>query len=1408
MNSSRKASRQDIERLRASITITLYGLAEVRKHLKGTTDDFILSAASQLAEIKPLTFDIPALPSAALDWADIKNQVRKKYENDPTGIAAGVINTAIDLASRIVNPIVSGFTTAANNILGMAREGKKLFDGIGKFLDSIDQMAENRDKLRAQETTLENQLREYQEQIDELLQQEEAALSTRREQYNRPLLPGEAVLYEQVNFGGDVLGAQGDLFDVNSDMNSLRLGSGTGATVYSGACFTGVEQEIPVSVTSFEKSKLQGAYPRSIKIWSMDDRPFTGKWAIKIAKISAEGTANQQLPAETYLSVKSGDNNVGIATITSRITANETFYIRNLESERDDRWLVTFELPGMSFTPASQARKRPWSMTFDSLQRVYLVQERGYRQFSLVTKNNKWVRYSDDADQVFYLNDYEDERTIFTLAVKLADDETQVGALEPGEIALYENPVYWGRAWVLHAEHPDFTAVEGLNDSISSIRLGPGTAATVFQHTQYGGTMMDVVTDVQDAALVQIGDNVISSIRPWRIVPPEQYGVRTNAVLSQDYAVTPASQDGTSTNVQDITVYRVTLELPSAQEDRVLRIWTTDTATITVSNVQYQTDEMNHAEFVLVGTDPAQNTGANGNLSDLIKRLKSPLINITMHADKLTAPGVKVHFDGMQPDERFVIFPDQSTQARLLEKSASDFAQAQDGNGKFLFVPPDELTLDDKYADKYREAMGHVVYDVIQNTLPLVARPGVPAHTSASANGANQPTPSARSNGTNKAHGKRGAWKLSFADSAARTTPSFKMLSTDQALAESTSASALAIGIAPMSIIDSSFNEVANWFNSIGDAAGDWFTITMDDIKNAVMEGVDFIVLQTRGALQVIIKGFENEVLKPLKNLVLSTVEAVTTFVETIIEKIGAKLEEFLAWLRLVFDWDNIRQTRDVLKRLANDSFAQLETWTLAAKDPVKRFFADQRSLIEDKLNALITELGGTPTDPTQVRPPKALSQISETLDWLLGKVFDYWEDLIPDGFGYSPTAEEENELETFLKKINERVGSVVGSSAGIINDVINLLGTDPRQYINQPELLAAGLLNILKNIVLTGLTAAEGLLDIVIDLVALLIRLFKKMLNYELNIPVLADLYRTVTGDALSLMSLGTTLLAIPVTVLLGGPLDDSLVQRSLPAQAQALMVEARLMDSSASAQDAPAVQMANVQAASAQEKKMSAIEKATKSIQISASLIGGMIDTVLDTFTLPEGMDPSSKGVLKVAKLSGKPQTGLEITSFILSFIAWSADAPSGTWFLPHAGHYGTDDGTPEYWENVIWFYEMGGLVLDLIFMIPMGERARRAEVIGTVASGVYAAAELGLVSKLADVRLKKATTEQERHEAHVENLGNFMGLWPSLFAFLRIKEIVEPTYGITQVVVGALDQAAAWTTFGTGVEELAKG
>jgi hypothetical protein len=129
-------------------------------------------------------------------------------------------------------------------------------------------------------------------------------------------------------------------------------------------------------------------------------------------------------------------------------------------------------------------------------------------------------------------------RTIFLRAVKIADDETQVGELLRGEVALFEKPSYWGRSWVFHADCPDFRLIAGLNDEASSVQLGPFTGVTLYPNINYdagGQPAAEQVTtmDIPSLAESKFGDNRLSSLdighfregQPEPGFPPDRRGI-------------------------------------------------------------------------------------------------------------------------------------------------------------------------------------------------------------------------------------------------------------------------------------------------------------------------------------------------------------------------------------------------------------------------------------------------------------------------------------------------------------------------------------------------------------------------------------------------------------------------------------------------------------------------------------------------------------------------------------------------------------------------------------------------------------------------------------------------------------------------------------------------------------------
>jgi hypothetical protein len=255
-----------------------------------------------------------------------------------------------------------------------------------------------------------------------------------------------------------------------------------------------------------------------------------------------------------------------------------------------------------------------------------------------------------------------DDRAIFTRAIKIAENESQVGELLPGEAAFYEQPAYWGKAWILYSSCSDFRAIEGLNDTVSSIRLGPQTGATLYSDVNYGEGSQDREKDITDiienipafSQDAQVGNDKLSSMRFWSNIPPTQANVSFSISLSQDYKLV-------GEDLQEFTSYRSILKfLPEVTE---VEVWATDLTTIEVDGKTFEVDE-----------DRSVKLPPNG-----MNRLM-----ITSEADGINTPGLKIRTNTMQSHERVVIFPDREVHHQLASLKDGALWEAKDAQGKLL----------------------------------------------------------------------------------------------------------------------------------------------------------------------------------------------------------------------------------------------------------------------------------------------------------------------------------------------------------------------------------------------------------------------------------------------------------------------------------------------------------------------------------------------------------------------------------------------------------------------------------------------------------------------------------------------------------------------------------------------------
>jgi len=450
----------------------------------------------------------------------------------------------------------------------------------------------------------------------------------------RLLQPGEVRVFDKENYEGEVLQITGDTAQLDVNAASILIGPQTGVTLFSESEYKGISQDLTCDLPKISESRLQVIAPKSMKIWTIESKPFRGYWAIEVEK-------------GKYLSVQSDANKIGILATRTMVSVWEAFQIKENGEAIGGHVAASISVLGEPLTKSTAPQQ---FLTIDKLQNVTLFDEpdEGFRKFSLALGDDQWICYQPAQDRFVTTAD-EDKRTIFCKSVKIAEDESQVGMLMQGEVALYENPGYWGKAWVFHTDYANFESFVGLNDEVSSIQLAPLTGATIYRGAEYKGESVegkqDIIFNLSSLKQEQVGEDQISSIRIWRIVRPEELGVTFSSCLSQDYRTN-------SGDLEEYSAYRTTIRLPSIIKS--VDLWATDEIHIEVNGTPQTLSE-------------DQPINVTPNLIGCLVISSDAIIKSSDGQSRgtLRTPGLKIRTDTMQPQERIVIFPDQEVHERL-----------------------------------------------------------------------------------------------------------------------------------------------------------------------------------------------------------------------------------------------------------------------------------------------------------------------------------------------------------------------------------------------------------------------------------------------------------------------------------------------------------------------------------------------------------------------------------------------------------------------------------------------------------------------------------------------------------------------------------------------------------------------
>ena len=690
------------------------------------------------------------------------------------------------------------------------------------------------------------------------------------------------------------------------------------------------------------------------------------------------------------------------------------------------------------------------------------------------------------------------ERTVFTCEFKVAEHESQVGNLEPGEIAVYESTAYKDKCWVFPTSFPDFRLIEGLDNKVSSVRLGANTGATLYRRPNYAKYTkdpergkVDIVDSVPDlrAEELQIGENTVSSLKTWINIPHSEASISYTARLSQDYKLKEGG------GLEEFSAYRTILKfLPSVTE---VELWATDLTTVEISGSSYQIDE------------------------DKSVKLRPNAMNrlmVTSEADGLNTPGLKIRTNTMLSHERVVIFPNREAYETLagLEQGALRKAKKADGNPLINHHKFSESEIDE-VQDTVQRAARTIKYKEAQtSTRNASERKSIAAESFGKAVMLDfNPPPEQQVEAL--------AFVVGGTDtsSPARERQPRHLLKRElnddefqQLLAEASDP--LAQGF---------FSKVKRGFKKIKNTVKKATKVAIGAVKNTVR-----VVVKTVKKVAKKVEDAVEEVVEETVSFIIETAEEIGEFVEGVVEKIEVAVTDFVDWLKALFNWDDILKTQRYLADSIDTGLEFAANQASEVKETVRQFMPTLQETVKEGIDSAIDKFENDSSELNE-----AESDLPEELEWFLAKLTSGAKDPdatpTPNQSSLESSNPSSSSLDDFFSDLLDSfgdIGKVILQGFQELGEVFARLIQNPYR----PQLALVTLLKMVKDLMDNLLGVVEGIALNFLDIVSRAVEEFRKVITAEINIPFVKELFEYIGGGKLSLLNVASLLLAIPATV------------------------------------------------------------------------------------------------------------------------------------------------------------------------------------------------------------------------------------------------------------------------------------
>ncbi|WP_447965545.1 hypothetical protein [Nitrospira sp. Ecomares 2.1] len=310
--------------------------------------------------------------------------------------------------------------------------------------------------------------------------------------------------------------------------------------------------------------------------------------------------------------------------------------------------------------------------------------------------------------------------------------------------------------------------------------------------------------------------------------------------------------------------------------------------------------------------------------------------------------------------------------------------------------------------------------------------------------------------------------------------------------------------------------------------------------------------------------GVLNIVFNDLEPFVISTIKQAGAALETIFSKIRQLadeiykvLQEVIAWLKMLFDWDDILNTHSVFKECMNQTLTNLSGSITYAQTVVQKNFAEVQAEVKEIFTNLeskfeliqgqsyndfansASESQNTLADPStqstqQQHASKCNYVYSRSTPSFTGASAISLRDLGGTLGDSDPTTVITDAVKQYIYSGNtsdQNTQQFNSTNATLQNFVTGKI-TNPSSLF---DLIIVDLLTAAEDLVLFIMDGIEYVIEAILSVAASAIKAFSDLINQPIDIPIVTWLWKNVItkGDEFTLLDLVCLIFAVPATIL-----------------------------------------------------------------------------------------------------------------------------------------------------------------------------------------------------------------------------------------------------------------------------------